>query len=87
MILGGGALLTGFFGMNFGGAFQKAVFEPPGAGFSAYWEAVIVAALVAFGALLFGVFLIVINWQDYKDTLVPRLRQPARALLSVKRIE
>lgn len=87
MILGGGAVLTGFFGMNFGGAFGNTFFHPESGAASGYWAAIAGVALVAFGALLFGVFLIVINWHDYKDTLVPRLRQPAKALLSVKRIE
>lgn len=90
MILGGGAVLTGFFGMNFGREFAHWIFNPPDHAAGAHWFAIALVAVVTFGALSFGAFLISANWPDYRDTLLPRTgRQdhPDRSRLSVKRVE
>lgn len=87
MILGGGAVLTGFFGMNFGGAFERTFFNPNQGTVTIHWAAILGVAILTFGALLFGVCLIAIHWGDYKDTLVPRLRTPVKTRVSVKKVD
>jgi hypothetical protein len=78
MILGAGAVTTGFFGMNF----QVDWFSE---GLLKGWPHLLwipniliaAAVLLSFGALIFGVFLVLANWFDYKDTLLPnRWRAP-----------
>ncbi len=86
MILGGGAVLTGFFGMNFGEEFARIFFQPPPHAAEIHWLAMALVTVVTFGALLFGLILILLNWQDYKDVLW--LRQPAaKARTSIRRVE
>ena len=86
MILGGGAVLTGYFGMNFANEFGNLFFTPKGIGVEVHWIAIVLVTLVAFGALLFGLVLIVINWQDYKDVLQVR-NHSAKSRASVRRVE
>ncbi len=86
MILGGGAVLTGFFGMNFGREFAQLFFEPTPQAAQVHWVAVGLVTMVTFGALLFGLVLIIINWQDYKDVLAPR-GPVAKARASIRRVE
>ena len=89
MILGGGAVLTGFFGMNFGSAFAKTFFEPTRETLPVHWAAVIMVAAVTFGALLLGAYLILSNWSDYRDTLMPSFGKgrAGRRRMSVKRVQ
>lgn len=89
MILGGGAVLTGFFGMNFGAAFERVFFHPTQETLALHWAAVVMVALVAFGALLLGIYVILGNWSDYRDSLFARRRgmTPDRRRLSVKRVQ
>jgi hypothetical protein len=70
MILGGGAMITGYFGMNFGGAFEKGFFNP-GPNQVVHWAAIIVVTLVALGSLFFTMFLVFSNWNDYRKILLP----------------
>lgn len=89
MILGGGAVLTGFFGMNFGAAFEKTFFQPTRETLPFHWAAVGIVAAVTFGALLLGIYLILSNWRDYRDTLAgsrPGQRTDRRRT-SVKRVQ
>jgi len=78
MILGLGAVVTGFFGMNFqlgdiseGHSSRRHAQLVP-------FAAAIVATLISLGAVLFGVFLVVMNWSDYRDTLMPNRWKAAR---------
>ena len=72
LLLGAGAVLTGFFGMNFGRNFARIFFEPDQSTLPFHYAAVAVVLLLAFGALAFGVFVVVANWSDYKEILVIR---------------
>ena len=73
MILGAGAVLTGFFGMNFGREFASIFFDPKEGSALAHYIAVSVVGLLAFSALAFGVWVVAANWIDYRDILRPRL--------------
>jgi hypothetical protein len=86
LIFGAGAVLTGFFGMNFGGMFEKFFFQPDHASQPVHWTAVIVVTLLAFGALLLGIFVVAGNWSDYRDSLIPRKRREAAAEESLRRV-
>ncbi len=81
MILGAGALATGFFGMNFGRDFAKVFFEPEESFIPLHYAAVAAVVLLAVGAMTFGLYVVVSNWSDYKDILTPRAPQlpPGRA--------
>jgi hypothetical protein len=72
LMLGAGAVLTGFFGMNFGRWFSRLFFEPDPPFLAAHYTAVIVVALLALGALAFGIYVVFSNWSDYADILRPR---------------
>src|SRR5262249_33130368 len=78
MILGAGSVATGFFGMNFalGTISERTLHAAPG-----NWVPWILATLVtviAGGAILFGGFLVTMNWSDYRDTLLPNRWKAAR---------
>ena len=75
MILGCGAVVTGFFGMNFGHMFDFLLQPKPGSEW-VYWVAISFPSIVAFGALTFGTWTIIANWSDYQNSLIPR-RIPA----------
>lgn len=75
IITGLSAVLTGFFGMNFGREFGRVLFEPEGALPFTYWAALLFVTICTAGALAFGVFLIVRNWGDYRGILLPHLEQ------------
>lgn len=72
LIVGAGAVLTGFFGMNFGRWFSRAFFEPEPALLPLHYTAVGAVFLFAFGALAFGFYMVFANWADYRDILMPR---------------
>ncbi len=72
LILGAGAVLTGFFGMNFGRGFSRAFFEPDPRFLWFHYGAIAVVALMAFGSIAFGVFVVLANWVDYREILGPR---------------
>ena len=81
MILGLGAMITGFFGMNFGKGFAAAVFEPPPEAAYFYYAAIALVLTVFFGALSFSLWVVSSNWSDYKDILNPSAKQErARSL-------
>ncbi len=79
LLLGAGAVVTGFFGMNFGRGFSRLFFEPDPASLPAHYLAVVFVALVAFGAIGFGLYVIARNWSDYWETLSVRNRAARRA--------
>ena len=72
MIFGAGAVLTGFFGMNFGADFERLFFNPDMSTRWVHLIAVVIVSLMAFGALTFGFYLVVANPTDYKEILTPR---------------
>ncbi len=71
LIFGGGAVLTGFFGMNFGREFTKVVFEGEDGGFFVHWFMIVVVCSFVFGSLLLGTFVVLRNWRDYLTILNP----------------
>ncbi|MDX2152386.1 MAG: CorA family divalent cation transporter [Bryobacteraceae bacterium] len=80
MVLGAGAVLTGFFGMNFGAQFEKLFFQP-GPNPWLHWLSIAGVSLFAAGSLSFATYLLVANWSDYRHILVPgALRQTQRSL-------
>jgi Mg2+ and Co2+ transporter CorA len=72
LMIGAGAVVTGFFGMNFGRWFSRLFFEPDPPFLFAHYAAVMTVALLAFGALAFGIYVVFANWSDYKEILMPR---------------
>lgn len=87
LILGAGAVATGFFGMNFGGRFAQLVFEPARGTMATHYGAIAFASLLAMGAILLGVYLVATNWQDYRVSMLPRwwLERNSRRTGSLKR--
>ncbi|MEP6962411.1 MAG: CorA family divalent cation transporter, partial [Acidobacteriota bacterium] len=72
LILGIGALTTGFFGMNFGRSFAKIVFEPMDSWPLVHILSIAFVVFLAIGTLLFSVYVVAVNWHDYRDILDPR---------------
>jgi hypothetical protein len=68
LILGAGAVVTGFFGMNFSGPFESVFFQPSGMW---HWLALVFVAMFATGALAFGISVVASNWSDYRESLLP----------------
>ena len=83
LIFGGGAVLTGFFGMNFGRDFSKVIFEGEEGGYFVHWSLVILVCAFILGSLLLGMFVVFRNWRDYLTILNPP-RTPATST-SLKR--
>lgn len=75
LILGAGALTTGFFGMNFGRDFAKVFFDPEPPFIPLHYATVLAVVMLAIGALLFGFYVVISNWSDYKEILTPRAPQ------------
>lgn len=71
LILGIGAVITGFFGMNFGRAFAATFFDPMGDFPIIHYAAIALVVTFAIGALLFAVYVVAVNWHDYRDILDP----------------
>jgi hypothetical protein len=69
MIFGAGAVLTGFFGMNFGHTFEKYLFRPEAATIGWHLGAVAVVTLITLSIILLGVYLVARNWKDYRFIL------------------
>jgi hypothetical protein len=76
LVMGAGAVLTGFFGMNFGRAFGEWVFSPERVSPALHYSLLIAVTLLAFGGLLFGTWVIASHWQDYRDTLRRSSKRP-----------
>jgi hypothetical protein len=79
LLLGAGAVATGFFGMNFGRTFARLFFEPDHTSLPFHYLALGFVALVAFGAIAFGVLVVAKNWSDYWETLSLRRRASGAA--------
>lgn len=74
LIFGAGAVLTGFFGMNFGREFNRLFFQGEAEGGWIHYVAVVTVSCLAFGALVFGLYVVAANWSDYQTILLPRKR-------------
>jgi hypothetical protein len=85
MILGAGAVVTGFFGMNFGHVFDRLFFQPDRQTLPVYYMALALVVVMAFGAIAFGLFVVVRNWSDYRAILVPQGRERSQPVGSLKR--
>jgi hypothetical protein len=70
MILGAGAMITGYFGMNFAKSFEKTFFDPAGPGV-VHQLMIFLVSTVVVGSLVFAAFLVVGNWRDYRNILLP----------------
>ena len=70
MILGAGAVVTGFFGMNFEHWFAETIFRAEALP-AVHWAAIGAVSVLAFGALAFGIWTVAANWHDYRNTLLP----------------
>jgi hypothetical protein len=66
MILGAGAVLTGYFGMNFGEAFAGLFFEPRGGPDILHRISIGVVSVFSFWAVVLGFYVIAANWADYR---------------------
>ena len=85
LILGSVAMLTGFFGMNFGGAFRDLFFEPGKQGSWFHTGTIIGVAVVTLLAFAYGAYLVGANWKDYRDAANPRAARRPFDSPSVKR--
>jgi hypothetical protein len=71
MMLGCGALTTGFYGMNFGHVFDFLLKPEKGREWM-FWAGLGFVILIACGALSIGLWMIVSNWADYRNAVTPR---------------
>ncbi|MFN7925759.1 MAG: CorA family divalent cation transporter, partial [Bryobacteraceae bacterium] len=72
LILGAGAVVTGYFGMNFEGNFARTFFQQGGEPFWAHLLAIVFVTLFATATLTFGVYVVAAHWNDYRESLLPR---------------
>lgn len=72
MIFGAGAVLTGFFGMNFGHVFERYLFKPEADTVQVHLGAVAMVTLITVSIILLGVYLVAVNWRDYRYILRAR---------------
>lgn len=85
MIFGAGAVLTGFFGMNFGREFGAFFFEASPGSEWIHYSSVLAVSLIALGIIGFGVYLVASNWRDYRYILRGRhARRRAHRWFSIR---
>jgi len=86
MVLGAGAVITGYFGMNFAREFGKYFFDPDStASALLHYGMIALVTIFAVGALAFVFFLVVANWKDYRHILIPGRRSGAGQAHSLRR--
>jgi hypothetical protein len=68
LVIGAGAVLTGFFGMNFGREFADWIFAPESKPAYLHYSLIFLVTLLAFGGLTFAISVIASHWQDYRET-------------------
>lgn len=68
LVIGAGAVLTGFFGMNFGREFADWIFDPAHKPPYLHYGLIFLVTLLAFGGLTFAISVIISHWQDYRET-------------------
>lgn len=71
-VFGAGAVLTGYFGMNFGKNFDRYLFNPQGDTDRVHEVAVWTVTIVSITILVMAVYLFLVNWRDYRGILGPR---------------
>ncbi len=71
LIFGGGAVLTGFFGMNFGREFGRFFFEGESGGAFGHYFMVVIVCTFVFASLALGTFVVLRNWREYLTILNP----------------
>ena len=76
VLLGAGALITGYFGMNFSRAFGGIFFEPSSGSELAHWIAIVFVSVIAVGAIGLGVYMIARNWADYREIVSSKRNIP-----------
>ena len=69
IILGAGAVITGFFGMNFSYLFEKTFFQPTADTLWIHWLSIFAVGSFCLFALGITVFLFTRNWHDYRSVL------------------
>jgi hypothetical protein len=74
LFIGAGAILTGFFGMNFGQTFERIFFNPDAETVGYHWAAVAIVSTLMISVLAFGLYMVISNWSDYRDALVLKRR-------------
>jgi hypothetical protein len=72
LIVGAGAVLTGFFGMNFGRIFGRLFFEPDQGTLAVHYAAVMLITLLVLLVMASGLYVVIRNWSDYRDVFVKR---------------
>jgi hypothetical protein len=68
LILGAGALLTGYFGINFSDTFAAVFFAPLGRTDLFHRLSIGVVSVSAFCSIILGLYVIAANWSDYRDS-------------------
>jgi hypothetical protein len=71
-LLIGATILTGFFGENFGRNFERIFFQPDAQTATYHNGAVAIVSFLVLAVLAFGLYMVVSNWSDYRDVLVPK---------------
>lgn len=85
MIFGAGAVLTGFFGMNFGQEFGALFFTATPGREWIHYGSVAAVSLIAMATIGFGIFLVTSNWRDYRSILRGRhARRRAHRWFSIR---
>ncbi len=69
IILGAGAVITGFFGMNFSYLFEKTFFQPTADTLWIHWISIFAVGAFCLFALGITIFLFTRNWHDYRSVL------------------
>ena len=87
LFVGAGAVLTGFFGMNFGRMFGRLFYEPAPETLGFHYAAVAVITLLVLAVMASGLYVVISNWSDYRDVfqLRRRLRASEQVESSLKR--
>jgi hypothetical protein len=67
--------------MNFGRAFGRMFFDPPDERKWIHYTAIVGVSAFSLGAVAFVVLLVLANWQDYKNVLLPGQKSAPRESL------
>ena len=84
MILGGGAVITGFFGMNFGRRFDELFFNPT-TNPTLHYLAIAAVSAIVIASLGFATYLVLAGWKDYRSILLPAWRHKQLGAASLRR--
>ncbi len=89
VIFGAGAVVTGFFGMNFGREFGKIFFEPESRTPALHYLSIAWVIFLTGATITFAAYLMLRNWGDYRDIMGKRRgrEQDISQWYSLKKIE